>query len=130
MKKIILLLLLLGQAFAFELEDVINSMDELSFGSSHSIKTILTNAEGLTVYTFDEDEEGISNCHGRCLRVWPPVLTEAEELPLPFSIVVRENGEKQIALNSRPLYLFFNDTQPGETRGDGLGGVWHLIKLQ
>ena len=33
-----------------------------------------------------------------------------------------------MVLQGKPLYLFVKDTKPGDTSGDGVGGVWHLAK--
>ena len=36
---------------------------------------ILTDADGNTVYLFEKDENGMSNCSGGCAAEWPPVTT-------------------------------------------------------
>ena len=90
-------------------------------------KTILTTSEGLSLYTFDLDDAGVSNCHDQCLFIWPALVTEKDELDLPFGIHIRPDGSKQITLDDRPLYLFFSDSKPGDILGDGLQGIWHII---
>ena len=30
--------------------------------------------------------------------------------------------------NNKPLYTYAGDTAPGETKGDGVGGTWHVAK--
>ena len=30
--------------------------------------------------------------------------------------------------DSAPLYFWIGDTAPGDTNGDGVGGVWHIAK--
>ena len=93
-------------------------------------QTVLTNAEGLSIYTFDLDSDGISNCHGQCLIIWPAITTEAEELAEPFGIHLRADGVKQITFNDSPLYLFFQDKKAGDILGDGFNGTWHLIEVE
>lgn len=39
-----------------------------------SIGRVMTTPQGSTVYIFDMDRIGKSNCYGDCARHWPPVL--------------------------------------------------------
>ncbi|MFD2261151.1 hypothetical protein [Chelativorans composti] len=43
-----------------------------------------------------------------------------------FSVIKRKDGTSQWAYNGKPLYLWAGDKKPGETSGDGVGGVWHI----
>ena len=89
--------------------------------------TILTNSEGLSLYTFDLDDEGVSNCHETCLRIWPVISTDTEGLAEPFGIHVRPDETRQITLDGAPLYTFFRDEKAGDIKGDGFRGTWHLV---
>ena len=40
---------------------------------------ILIGPNGLTLYIFDRDTEGVSNCSGGCLNAWPPLLVDESE---------------------------------------------------
>lgn len=90
-------------------------------------RTILSDSNGMTLYTFDVDSEGQSNCHGQCLITWPAFTTDKEKLPEPFNIHIRNDGSKQVTLNGEPLYFFIGDQKVGDINGNGLGGVWHII---
>ena len=35
---------------------------------------------------------------------------------------------KMWAYNGWPLYTFIKDAKPGDVTGDGVGGVWHVVK--
>ena len=35
---------------------------------------VFTDAEGMTLYTYDADKPGESNCTGICAVIWPPVI--------------------------------------------------------
>lgn len=86
-------------------------------------------AKGMALYTFDKDADGKSACNGDCAAKWPPLAAPADATPGDgFTTITRDDGTMQWALNGEPLYLFVSDTQPGETKGDGVGGVWHLAK--
>lgn len=88
---------------------------------------VLTNKEGRTLYTFDKDSSGRSNCSGGCAAAWPPFAVANPALAGgDFSIVAREDGGTQWAFKGKPLYFFAGDTKPGERNGDGQGGTWHV----
>ena len=91
---------------------------------------ILVNAEGRTLYTFDQDKPGVSVCTGQCARMWPPV--EAPRLAVSvgdFSVIDRSDGLKQWAYNGQPLYTFVGDEEKGSANGDGVAKVWHQAEL-
>ncbi len=90
---------------------------------------LLTDASGRVLYTFDKDEAGKSNCNGTCVGNWPPFFAGADgKSKGDYSVVTRDDGTKQWALKGKPLYYFAADAKPGDTTGDGKGGVWHVIK--
>jgi predicted lipoprotein with Yx(FWY)xxD motif len=87
----------------------------------------LVDAKGLTLYTFDRDATGKSNCNGACATNWPPLLAGADAKPSgDWTIVTRDDGGKQWAYKGKPLYEFAKDTKPGDVTGDGVNSVWHI----
>lgn len=94
-----------------------------------SLGALFADAGGKTLYTFDADQNGASSCYGGCAAVWPPVLIDLETVSAPFGITLRTDGAKQLTLNGSPVYLYASDTNIGDVLGDGLRGVWHVIKL-
>ncbi len=95
--------------------------------------TVLTNANGLTVYTFAADSPGKSNCYGSCAAYWPPVTgspSAAPGIPGTFSTTTRTDGTKQVTWNGHPLYTYIGDHGPGQASGNNLninGGLWKEI---
>lgn len=85
---------------------------------------------GMTLYTFDKDSSGVSNCYDSCADSWPPYLVEAgaAEPGAGFTQIARRDGTTQWAKDGAPLYFWVGDTAPGDTNGDGVGGVWHVAK--
>ena len=88
---------------------------------------------GYSLYTFDGDTQGESTCETDCAEEWPPYLlgdgldpVAGEGVPGSFDVVSRNDGAMQVAYRLMPLYVFSDDDAPGDTNGDGLGGVWHL----
>ena len=90
-------------------------------------KSILTDANGMTLYIWDKDAVGISNCYEQCAANWPPLLVPADTaVSGDFTLVDRTDGDlKIVAYKGWPLYLWVKDAQPGDTTGDGVGGTWH-----
>jgi len=88
---------------------------------------ILTNADGMTLYIFDKDGDGVSNCYDGCAANWPPLLAEDGAIgDDEFTLVERKDGSKQWAYDGKPLYLWVKDAKPGDMTGDGFNDVWHM----
>lgn len=90
---------------------------------------VLTDAQGMTLYTFDKDSGGVSVCYDSCAGNWPPLVApNGAANEGGFTLVARTDGTKQWAYDGKPLYLWINDAAPGDVTGDGVGGVWHVAK--
>lgn len=84
---------------------------------------------GAALYTFDKDIDGKSACRDKCAKNWPPALAGQDDVASgDWSFVESHDGKRQWAYKGKPLYLFVKDKKPGDTSGDGAGGVWHLAK--
>lgn len=90
----------------------------------------LVGPSGMTLYIFDKDTAGVSNCAGSCATLWPPYTTAAAPATLPTNMttLTRADGSIQFAYKGMPVYYYTPDKQPGDVTGDGVGGVWHLVK--
>jgi predicted lipoprotein with Yx(FWY)xxD motif len=97
--------------------------------------TVLTNAQGLTLYWFAPDTSTKSNCNGSCATIWPPVKGPAVAgagVTGTLTTITRSDGSKQAAYNGHPLYTYTGDTAPGQSTGNGLnvnGGLWHEVTV-
>ncbi len=62
---------------------------------------------------------GTSACTGACLRDWPPLLAGASDQPSGlWTIMTREDGTRQWAYRSYPVYAFSGDKAPGDMNGN------------
>jgi predicted lipoprotein with Yx(FWY)xxD motif len=87
----------------------------------------LIDGAGMTLYNFDRDTAGASNCNGVCSNSWPPFNAPADAKPSgDWSVVTRKDGSKQWAYKGKPLYTFYHDGNPGDAKGDGVNNVWHV----
>lgn len=91
--------------------------------------SVLVDQNGMTLYTFDKDTPGTSNCYEQCAINWPPFYADSGAMAEgEYTLVQRNDGTEQWAYDGMPLYYWKNDTQPGDTTGDGVGDVWHVVK--
>ena len=89
-------------------------------------KAVLTDANGMTLYTYDKDTAGVSNCYDQCAENWPPLFaTEGATPEGEFTLVTRTDGTVMWAYDGMPLYIWVKDQKPGDTTGDMVGEVWH-----
>lgn len=76
------------------------------FRTGHMITTF----KGFSVYTYDGDEPGKSNCTGKCLSDWAPVLApQTAKTRGDWSVVERSPGIKQWAYRGKPLYTYVHE---------------------
>jgi predicted lipoprotein with Yx(FWY)xxD motif len=101
--------------------------ENVTLVASHAM---VTGANGMTLYTFDNDSAGTSNCYDDCAVKWPPYgATEGAQSPgNGLTVIERSDGTYQWAKDGAPLYFWAGDTAPGDTSGDGVGGVWHIAR--
>jgi predicted lipoprotein with Yx(FWY)xxD motif len=96
--------------------------------------TVLTNAKGLTLYTFAIDGMNKSRCNASCIHYWPPLKgpVKATGIKGTFTTIKRSDGTTQETWNGHPLYTYIGDSAPGQDKGNGLnlsGGVWHVAAV-
>jgi predicted lipoprotein with Yx(FWY)xxD motif len=95
----------------------------------------LVSNDGMTLYLFTKDAEGVSNCSGDCAKAWPPyTVSELHKLVTPPGMmgkldkIKRDDGNFQVTYNGMPLYFYTKDTAPGDTTGQKVGDVWFVVK--
>jgi predicted lipoprotein with Yx(FWY)xxD motif len=92
---------------------------------------MLAGPNGMTLYTFDRDVAGSgkSVCNGPCAANWPPLMAGADtHAGGDYSVIMRDDGGKQVAYKGKPLYYWAKDAKPGDKTGDGFNNVWHVVK--
>lgn len=99
-------------------------------GDMSGFDPVTDDLTGFQLYTFDVDEPNVSNClSDTCKSTWPALLAdEGDKASAPFSIIEREDGHLQWALNSMPLYLFIGDTAAGQQNGEKVNDVWWVAR--
>jgi predicted lipoprotein with Yx(FWY)xxD motif len=93
---------------------------------------ILTDANGMTLYTWEADAPGFSTCYDACAATWPPVLVSGDLIVGPglsrvIGTTTRDDGTVQVTFKDMPLYTFRRDEAPGQMNGEGstgFGALW------
>jgi predicted lipoprotein with Yx(FWY)xxD motif len=85
-------------------------------------------AKGMTLYTYDSDTDPAkSACTADCAKTWIPLAAPADAKPFgDWTVLARDDGNKQWVLKGKPLYTYSKDKVPGDGTGNGLDGVWHI----
>lgn len=90
---------------------------------------ILAAPNGMTLYVFAKDQNGVSSCYDACAAKWPPFTgTENERMPEGWSLAPRIDGTMQWTYEGKPTYFYVEDTKMGDMKGDNYGGVWSVIR--
>lgn len=91
---------------------------------------ILVEQGGRALYTFATDSTGQSSCDRPCESLWPPHYAEPGDKPTgPFTIARSFDGRPMWAWRGKPLYRWVSDRKRGAAGGDGVAGVWFLVKV-
>ncbi len=115
-----------------------SGMMSSSTASLMKIKTrigpVLANSKGLTLYWYSKDTMMTSACTGGCATAWPPVTGKpmaamGVRLTGKLGTITRSGGMLQATYKGHPLYTYAGDTAPGQVKGNGLGGVWHALRV-
>ena len=98
-------------------------------------QAVLTNSQGLTLYTFAPDKTDKSVCYGDCATYWPPVpgnMSAGPGVTGTIGTITRTDGTKQATYDGHPLYTYIGDHAPGTASGNNLnlnGGLWHVVPV-
>lgn len=93
---------------------------------------ILADPRGFTLYQNSQDQKNVSTCNDQCALLWPPVVAFGQSYGPPgvtgvLDVMDRQDGKKQLTWNGLPLYTYSKDTKPGDTTGNGVGGMWKVV---
>lgn len=95
---------------------------------------MLVGPTGMTLYTFDKDDPGVSNCYDQCATNWPPLTVDSEDAVVPglnlhgdFGTAERTDGTYQVTYNQKPLYYYASDEARGDANGEAKGDVWYTV---
>ncbi len=104
----------------------------LKITTDATLGMFFTDGAGMTLYTFKNDVANSGKSAAEALvAVWPP-LTAAATPAKPsgatgdIAVITRVDGKKQVTYKGFPLYYFVNDKAAGDTKGQGVAGIWFV----
>ena len=60
-----------------------------------SLGVVLADSKGMTLYVFDKDTPGVSNCYDKCAANWPPLAAPADAMAMgEWTVVERKDGTR------------------------------------
>src|SRR5512135_909996 len=105
----------------------------LAVTQTDKLGKILVDDAGRTLYVLTKDSANTTTCYDKCEQAWPPLLmldkpTVGDGIDASLlGSAQRKDGTMQVTLNGMPLYYFAADQAPGDTNGQGIGGVWFVV---
>jgi predicted lipoprotein with Yx(FWY)xxD motif len=102
--------------------------------ASTALGDVLVDGKGRTLYVFTKDKGDQSVCSGKCAAAWPALTVAGAATPGTgvqaslLSTSKQANGSTQVTYGGKPLYYFAGDAAPGDTKGQGLNGVWFVVR--
>lgn len=99
-----------------------------------SLGEVLVDADGLTLYLFEQDAgTEVSACTGSCADLWPALTSDAAPTAgegidaALLGVAQQPDGSSQVTYNGHLLYTYAQDSAPGDVEGQGVGGVWFAV---
>jgi predicted lipoprotein with Yx(FWY)xxD motif len=97
---------------------------------------ILVDAQGRSLYLFEQDKGTASTCYGACASLWPPLTVSGSPkagagiAASKLGTTKRKDGQAEVTYNGHPLYYYAGDRKPGDLTGEGLnqfGAPWDVL---
>jgi predicted lipoprotein with Yx(FWY)xxD motif len=107
----------------------------LNVANDATLGEYLVASNGMTLYLYTKDEDGVSNCTDTCAENWPPYtvagnedLEGGEGVTGEIGALRREDASIQLTYNGAPIYFWKDDARPGDTTGNNVNDVWYVVK--
>jgi predicted lipoprotein with Yx(FWY)xxD motif len=97
--------------------------------------SVITDAQGYTLYWFVPDTSEKSRCYGTCAVYWPPVTGTPQGtrgVTGRLGSIKRAGGQAQVTYDGHPLYSYIGDSAPGQATGNDItlnGGKWYEMAV-
>ena len=99
-----------------------------------SLGKVIAGADGKVLYLYTPDGAAEqSTVPAAILGAWPPVVVKTAPTvgagldQSKVSAATQPNGMQWVRYNGHLLYGFTGDAAPGDTNGNGVGGIWFAV---
>lgn len=125
-----------GDATGHEVNEVwfVAAPPLVNLGGNDELGDFLVGPNGMTLYLFAIDADGVSECYDDCAFAWPPLTVPAGVEPTAGEGVMgeltlheRTDGAFQVVYDGWPLYYWIRDVVPGDATGEGVNDVWFVL---
>jgi predicted lipoprotein with Yx(FWY)xxD motif len=123
-----------GNATTTETGAALTSSFNINIAQKSGLGSYLIDSKGMTFYWTTLDAPNKSNVSGAELATWPAYYSNSGSFFIPGSLstfafdnIVRADGANQTTYQGWPMYYYSGDKAPGDTLGQGVGGVWFVI---
>jgi predicted lipoprotein with Yx(FWY)xxD motif len=105
----------------------VQTTDNADFG------TILTDADGHTLYLFEQDQGTTTACTTGCSSTWPALVADGKPTAGDgvdgslLGTAKQADGTVQVTYNGHLVYRYSGDAAAGDTNGEGISGVWFVV---
>jgi predicted lipoprotein with Yx(FWY)xxD motif len=99
----------------------------VSVKSVSGVGDVLTDSQGMALYTNNQDSGSKIACTGQCASIWQPLAAPSSGQPTStdstiqakLGVVKLPDGSSQVTFDGKPLYTFIQDGA-GQATGDGV----------
>jgi predicted lipoprotein with Yx(FWY)xxD motif len=120
-------------------EPIAEKWVQLTASKAGNLDPVVVNGARLTLYRVDKDKPNskTSACNAAdgCDQKWPAVTVApngkvfiAGIKKSDIGFFKREDGRIQVSVHGWPAYRFAQDSKPGDTLGEGVGGTWFGLR--
>jgi predicted lipoprotein with Yx(FWY)xxD motif len=97
--------------------------------ASTTLGDVVVDANGRTLYAFANDQGTTSACTGGCAGIWPPLMATGTPTGGTGIDATKLSAAPsgQVVYGGHLLYLYAQDMAAGDTKGQGVGGIWHVV---
>ena len=105
----------------------------IKVGQTESFGAVLVAENGMTLYMYDRDADGVSVCYDECAQLWPPLLSEGAPVAATgvqadlLGTTRRNDGKLQVTYNKMPLYFWIRDRKLGDGTGQRVAYIWFVV---
>jgi predicted lipoprotein with Yx(FWY)xxD motif len=100
---------------------------ELEFSQPEFLWTRPGDANGRTLFFYDQDAPNVSNCVAECASEWIPLaVAPGAKATGDWTIIKRTDGSSQWAYTTKPVYTWVKEERPGDVAtGVGVDEVFN-----